>query len=120
MPSLLFFNSTAAVKRPARSDTAHTLHHNVGWDAVSGMDSIPLAFQRRGQRPFATDVGIVYDESADGWVNPDDLPTGGVVLTGDRLTVGSDDWDVVSAELVNHGGVDRFYRLSMRKTIKAA
>lgn len=116
IPYLLFASKTCSVSRPARADTAHTLHHNVKWSAVSGMSSIPLSLQRQGQRPFGTDAGVIFDESANAWIGVDELPSGGEILTGDRLTVGSDVWDVVSAELVEQGGIDRMYRLQLRKS----
>lgn|GEM_PF-5650449 len=119
IPILAFETKTCSVARPTRTDAAHTLHHNIGWADVSGMSSVPISFQPRGQRPFGTDVGIIYDEAADAWIDSDNLPSGGAILTGDRLTISSVVWDVVSAELIEQGGIDRHYRLSLRKVQSA-
>lgn len=113
--ALFFQNHTAAVARPARADLASTLHHAIKWDSVSGMSALPVHFQPRGQTPFQTDVGIVYDQSASVWVDIDVLPSGGEILTGDRLTIGSDTWDVVDSVLIEQGGINRMYRCALRR-----
>lgn len=110
IPSLYFQNHSAAVTRPERTDLASTLQHVVKWSAVTGMSALPCAFQERGHTPFATDVGVIYAESAEIYVDVDVLPSGGSILTGDRMTIDSVAWEVQSAEKINHGGIDRHYR----------
>lgn len=126
IPALFFQNHTvASVYRPERAFGASTLDVRLKWSVVSGMSGRSCMFQPRGQQPFASDVGVIYDESASLWLDADVLPSAGEILTGDRVVVqhptGSDTtWDVVDSKRIEQGGIDRMWQCTLRKVNAAA
>lgn len=125
IPALLFRKHTIAVSRPERAFGSSTLDVRIKWTAVSGMSAVPACFQPRGQQPFATDMGAIYSESASLWVDVFELPSGGEILTGDRVVVtppsgSATTWDVVDASKIELGGIDRHWRCTLKKVNAAS